>query len=99
MHLQPMRSPVPMGPCAELAERDRRGVDETDHRLALLAQLPVGKAGEERKSLGKYGGRPTMIGIGEGGAGNGTASQVVMMMGVGQPASRPRRLFAEPNWA
>ncbi len=94
MQLQALDTAIPLGPVDQLAQRDRRGIDQPDH---LVAFPPQGSAGQSRQlgeGLGEDRQRAAGVGIGERRARQLADPQVIMMVGVGipsrlQPAQAP----------
>jgi len=86
VHLHAPDAPVPLGPIAELSERDGAGIDEADHLGPFATDLPIGHAGQHRKDPGKDFRRPASIGIRQGRASQLANTDMVMMIAVGVEA-------------
>ena len=79
VRLQTPCAAVPFGPFMQARKRDRRGVDQPQHLLALARQCATGQAAQLRKDLGKDCAGPAPIGIRQGRSANRSAPEVIVM--------------------
>jgi diguanylate cyclase (GGDEF)-like protein len=74
---------VPRRPTANLAQRDRTGVDQAHHLLAFAPQLPACHRRQRREGLRKNAGRTAGIGIRQRRAGQLASSQMIVVLRIG----------------
>src|ERR1700720_1001125 len=82
VHLHAADAPVPFGPLAHFAQRDRAGVDQAHHLGTLAPRPPVGYLRQHREGLRKNPDRAARVRIREGRTGEFADIQMIVMMGV-----------------
>ena len=71
--------------------------DQAQQFLGLGSGRAVGQAGDHRQDLGEGFDRPARVGVGEGGAGDRLAAEMIMGVGVGVPARFERAQRRRPG--
>src|SRR5579859_4466992 len=79
MHLHAADAAVRLSPIVELAERNGRGVDQADEFGAFSAAFAVEETGKLREEIGEDNDGAALIGVGEGRALQGAATEMIVM--------------------
>lgn len=86
VHLHPANAAVRLGPVAQLAERDRGGVDQPHHGRTFAAHLPEELAGHQGEGLGEDGHGAAPARIRHRRAPQPRAAEMIVVLAVGVPA-------------